>query len=329
MPVDVVYTWVDPRRSGFATDLEAAKRGYLLRFGCEPHPRSLSLNRFEGQDDLRFSMRALFKHAPWFRHLYIVTAGEVPAWLSRDHRRIKLVSHDMIFRNPHALPSFNSHAIELCIGEIPDLSDNFVYLNDDVLFLRPTSLDYFIAAGFPRIRFGRGYLPNEQHHTTPVGASGAFCRELLDRYFGYRDLRFEAPHEAVLYNRRILAEIAAIWPDQIAATRQATLRSPRDFGIHRIYPHFLMEMMARNRDGREADRIAFSDAGFVALGRKPALIEFQLAKIAKRMPNVLCINDESGEHEDVTEAEILESRRLLSTWLEERLPEPAPWENDG
>ena len=44
------------------------------------------------------------------------------------------VTHDEIFPNKSHLPTFSSPAIETHLHRIEGLADNFIYLNDDVMF---------------------------------------------------------------------------------------------------------------------------------------------------------------------------------------------------
>ena len=39
-------------------------------------------SRFRDNDELRYSLRSLEQHAPWLRHIYIVTNGQVCAFCS-------------------------------------------------------------------------------------------------------------------------------------------------------------------------------------------------------------------------------------------------------
>ena len=41
------------------------------------------------------------RYAPWVRHVYIVTNGQVPSWLNIDHPRITIVTHAEIFPPSH------------------------------------------------------------------------------------------------------------------------------------------------------------------------------------------------------------------------------------
>ncbi|KAK7480398.1 hypothetical protein BaRGS_00028317 [Batillaria attramentaria] len=94
----------------------------------------VSNSRFEDNEELRYSLRSLEKFAPWVRHIYIVTNGQIPYWLNLDNPRITLVTHEEIFPNKSHLPTFSSPAIESHLHRIPGLSDKFLYFNDDVMF---------------------------------------------------------------------------------------------------------------------------------------------------------------------------------------------------
>eukprot|EP00762_Andalucia_godoyi_P002468 ANDGO_02653.mRNA.1 Exopolysaccharide phosphotransferase SCO2594 len=93
-----------------------------------------STSRFRDNDELLYSLRSVEKYAPWVRRIYIVTNGQVPAWLNTDHPKIRIVSHEEIFVNKSHLPTFSSPSIEAHLHRIPGLSKKFLYLNDDIMF---------------------------------------------------------------------------------------------------------------------------------------------------------------------------------------------------
>ncbi|KAM9313503.1 N-acetylglucosamine-1-phosphotransferase subunits alpha/beta [Gastrophryne carolinensis] len=94
----------------------------------------ISASRFEDNEELRYSLRSIEKNAPWVRHVFIVTNGQIPSWLNLDNPRVTVVTHQDIFLNTTYLPTFSSPAIESHIHRIPGLSQKFIYMNDDVMF---------------------------------------------------------------------------------------------------------------------------------------------------------------------------------------------------
>ncbi|XP_006821287.1 N-acetylglucosamine-1-phosphotransferase subunits alpha/beta-like [Saccoglossus kowalevskii] len=96
--------------------------------------QDMSANRFEDNEELRYSIRSIERYAPWVRHVFIVTNGQIPSWLNLDNPKLTIVTHEEIFSNKSHLPTFGSPAIESHLHQIPGLSQKFIYLNDDVMF---------------------------------------------------------------------------------------------------------------------------------------------------------------------------------------------------
>ena len=100
LPIDAVYTWVNGSDPLFRLQLEQTVAG----LGRQPMPRSVTLNRFDDNDELRFSLRSLEKFAPWTLRVFIVTNGQVPSWLDTQNPRVTVVPHSVIFPDRRPLP---------------------------------------------------------------------------------------------------------------------------------------------------------------------------------------------------------------------------------
>ncbi|XP_063165520.1 N-acetylglucosamine-1-phosphotransferase subunits alpha/beta [Candoia aspera] len=105
----------------------------------------ISPSRFEDNEELRYSLRSIERHAPWVRHIFIVTNGQIPSWLNLDNPRVTIVTHQDVFQNLSHLPTFSSPAIESHIHHIRGLSQKFIYLNDDVMFGKDVWPDDFYS----------------------------------------------------------------------------------------------------------------------------------------------------------------------------------------
>lgn len=68
--------------------------------------------------------------------------------LVKNHPKLNLVTHDQIIE-PHCLPTFNSHAIEINIHKIEGLAEHFVYFNDDTFINSPLEPEFFFKNGLP------------------------------------------------------------------------------------------------------------------------------------------------------------------------------------
>lgn len=145
--IDVVYTWVN----GSDTKHEETLKKYLNQ-NFEKID-IFSKSRFFDNDELKFSLRSLEKHAPWIRNVYIVTNGQVPHWLNLNNPRVKIITHEQIFANKSHLPTFNSAAIEINLHRVEGLSEIFLYLNDDMLLMNDIFLDDFYTLSKGKICF--------------------------------------------------------------------------------------------------------------------------------------------------------------------------------
>eukprot|EP01116_Phalansterium_solitarium_P014565 TRINITY_DN3229_c0_g1_i1.p2 TRINITY_DN3229_c0_g1~~TRINITY_DN3229_c0_g1_i1.p2 ORF type:complete len:1966 (-),score=685.19 TRINITY_DN3229_c0_g1_i1:6465-12362(-) len=151
--IDIVYTWVngsDPRQEKALRDIKRILHGELtlpecnstVTVNCTKRDEELA-NRFVDNNELRYSLRSVEKNAPWVRHIYIVTNGQIPYWLNLSNPRVSIVTHEEIFVNKSHLPTFSSPAIETHIHRIPGLSKQFLYLNDDTFFGSEVFVDDF------------------------------------------------------------------------------------------------------------------------------------------------------------------------------------------
>lgn len=110
-------------------------------------------SRFADNDELKYSLRSLQRHAPWVRRVFVVTNGQIPSWLNLDNSRISVVTHEEIFRNQSHLPTYSSPAIESHLHRIPGISRRFIYLNDDVMFGKEVwPEDFYTHTGGYKVR---------------------------------------------------------------------------------------------------------------------------------------------------------------------------------
>ena len=167
--IDLVYMWVD----GSDKKWQEQKNHWLKKIKNEVHvcDDSIADARWRDNDELKFALRSAELYAPWINHIYIVTGfGQVPKWLNTNHPKITIVPQEQIMP-ADALPTFNSVAIEMCIMNIPGLSEYFLLSNDDMFFNRPVGPDFFYDAQ------GRAIVWNTQNRKiNNVG----FSLELLE-----------------------------------------------------------------------------------------------------------------------------------------------------
>ncbi|MDR3290029.1 MAG: hypothetical protein LBT02_01980 [Rickettsiales bacterium] len=129
MKVDLVYLWCDSNDVSWQKEKDeffGLNKDYL-------HFHNTSNARYRSNDELKYSLRSVEKYVPFVDNIYIVTYKQKPDWLNTEHPKIHIVDHTEIMPST-SIPNYNSIAIELCIDNIPDLNEKYIYLNDDFLF---------------------------------------------------------------------------------------------------------------------------------------------------------------------------------------------------
>lgn len=239
-PIDVVYTWVD------GTD-KAWQRARAEALGVAD-PAAFTENaasdaRFLDHDELRYSLRSLEKYAPWVNHIWIVTAGQVPAWLNLDHPKVTVVDHRDIWSPEGILPTFNSHAIEAHLHRIEGLSEHFLYFNDDVFLGRPCDPELFFEAnGLEHIFLSAAKVAEGPATPGEIAsdAAGKNARRLIEEITGRRIRRkfFHAPYAL---RRDVSYELEERFRDVVVQTARSVFRRSTDVtmagALHAYYAH--------------------------------------------------------------------------------------------
>ncbi|MCI6132101.1 MAG: Stealth CR1 domain-containing protein, partial [Prevotella stercorea] len=162
MDIDLVYLWVNGNDPKWI-----AKRNACI--GRPSGGQAHCKGRYADSGELKYSLRSVEKYAPWIRRIFIVTDNQTPEWLNTDNQKVQIVDHKQIMP-AECLPCFNSAVIEQFIGNIPGLSEHFLYANDDMYFGKPVQ---------PQDFFGKDNLPKVFLFRKPLRKLALFYREKI------------------------------------------------------------------------------------------------------------------------------------------------------
>ncbi len=137
--IDIVVPWVD----GSDPVWFAEKKKYKPSLGSDDN-----INRYRDWGLLPYWFRSVEKYAPWIRKIHFVTWGHIPSWLNTENEKLHIVKHSDYIPEKY-LPVFSSHPIELNMHRIDDLSEHFIYANDDLIFTDYCSPEDFFIDGKP------------------------------------------------------------------------------------------------------------------------------------------------------------------------------------
>jgi hypothetical protein len=135
--IDLVYTWIKQ-------PTEDEYHEIITKY-C-PDPTGNNIQRFRDLNTLYYSIKSVLNYLPWIRTIYLLTntPNMRPCWL-HPSSKIKIIHHHDIWPSDkmHELPTFNSLSIETYLHKIQNLSEYFLYLNDDMFIGRELSPSYF------------------------------------------------------------------------------------------------------------------------------------------------------------------------------------------
>jgi hypothetical protein len=131
------------------------------KYRDSPHDANAEA-RFRDMETLKYVLRSIEKHCPWYHKIYLITTGHTPEWLDLEHPKVSIISHDKLFIDKSHLPVFSSVAIEMNLVNIKDISETFVYMNDDFVIWNRLDETRFFKDGKPLDFFAHSFIPRNR-----------------------------------------------------------------------------------------------------------------------------------------------------------------------
>jgi hypothetical protein len=181
-----------------------------------------TVNRFRSDfNELKYCLRSIDSACyDILGKIYLVVHDdqELPKWLNTCHPNIVIVRHSHMCIDA----SYNSLAIESGFHKIKELSQRFVYLNDDIWLLGRWTLDDFIVG-----RKVVMYMSDHEVGKTINNKSGSFDYMFPEHANKYRPILDHTPY---VINKRTL-RILNRDNDCVRNIRNSKIRSKHDVGI--------------------------------------------------------------------------------------------------
>ncbi|WP_348943989.1 stealth family protein [Chitinibacter sp. FCG-7] len=225
MKIDIVYLWVNG-----ADPIWLRKRALAQQEKLDPKELAQYGNvagRYRDNGELRYNLRALERFFPDHGHIYIVSDGQRPDWLKAD-ADISFVDHASLIP-AHARPVFDAGHIESYLHHIPNLSERFIYLNDDIFFGAPVQIsDWFSEQGLA-VFFDQQAAPKtnalQEHETALVNAAVLSKQWLAQQYADYQHQPWLCAHAPRPMLKSALWNLEQMAPDLFARVRSTTFRA--------------------------------------------------------------------------------------------------------
>lgn len=311
--VSIVYTWVN------GSDPEYRK--LRQQYGGV---HMVGGSRDRDSDELKHSLRSLETMMPWFKGpIYIVTPSQPPSWLNTSNPRIHVLHQDSILP-PEVSPVFSSFPVEFYLHTIPNLSDIFIYLNDDYMFGRPISPnDLFTPEGYPKLFFEpRSNIVNgsEFHDLKQIFVSALMhTNGALNEAYGKTPRKF-IKHAPYVFYRKVFQNIINKWGEKyIFPTLQHKFRHSRDVLPTMLHHYYVINEGPQNGFNYEMlnDIKYEQDMVLYKIVDEEQALQKEFDRARQDRPKFFAVNDVF---------EKMETQEKLKKFLGEFYPKPSSFE---
>lgn len=244
--IDAVLTWVngnDPKLNAKRNKYFTAKREDKLEDIAGPE-------RFIQSYEIKFAVASILRFAPYVKRIFIITDNQDPGLdlfikknFPDNEVPVVIVDHSIVFEGyEQYLPVFNSISIETMMWRIPDLSEEFIYMNDDFFFASPSIKENLFRDGkvvcyssrFPSavmkvlraIRFRKN---NHKRFTYKDSLLNGAEMAGGGRYFFY------LPHEPHPIFKSVLEEYFKTHPESILRNIRHRFRDNEQFNVQGFF----------------------------------------------------------------------------------------------
>jgi hypothetical protein len=261
--------------------------------------------RFRDWGTLKYLLRGVQENMPFVRNVFLVVShpSQVPQWA--DTENLKVVLHSDIIPSEY-LPTFNSTTIEMFLHRIEGLDEEFVYFNDDIFPIAPSSEEDLFIDGKAVIGIAR-HIFSSSMYKTHVKRSDMMAREALGMS---RSLCFvRAQHSCIPVLKSQCAEVSDLQKKKVLNT----LSRVRDYGnINMTF--FLAYMFHKGLVVNK--RISCGHISLAAVTSSKLL-----DSIMKPKRKFLCINDVK-----LSEERYETYRKIMAECFEKRFPNKSRFE---
>lgn len=126
---------------------------WRLQYNLHVGGNALRINKFTDYGTLKYVLRGISEHMKFIDRVFLIVSSpeQVPDYVNDN---VIIVTHDM-FVPQQFLPTFNGNTLETFLWNIPDLSEEFIYFNDDMIPVNYMEKEDFFENGIPCLFFNK------------------------------------------------------------------------------------------------------------------------------------------------------------------------------
>lgn len=272
MKIDMVFTYCDGTDPKFIEE----KKQFLKE---KDKVNNLPV-RFININEITYSVRSVLKFMPWINMIYIITNKQIPP--VELNPKVKIIDHTEIIPKKY-LPTFNSDVIESFIHNIPELSEIFLYNNDDTMHTRYVDISDILQEN--KIIFRNYNSINEINKNNNEYKKRIYLTSQLFKQ-SCPSIKLINNHHTKILRKSTLKFVEEKYPKLLHELRVNHLRGDN----YIQYLFFCINIDNILNDNIILDR--YDDVIVYHLGNKEYR-EDMFVKIYEKKPKFLCLNDMS------------------------------------
>ena len=313
--IDVVYLWVNSNDKKWQTKRRNSFDIFLKNDNDDIALYANTDGRFRDNGELIFNLRCLENFFPKHGHVYIVTDEQRPEWLVQN-KNVTIIDHKDII--PNKVNSiFASANIESYIHHIPNLSENFFYLNDDIFFGMPVDKQWWFEK---ELKYFYDNEPHDEYSElqsmllSPINASIQSKLWLKEKYKNYKHQNIALAHAPRPYKKSLLFKIEREAIDLFNKVRSTNFRSWKT-------PAVLVDFVPRWLEHHGYAKIKQMHTLYIESGSND--IETKLDQLTQEFGKIpfFCIND-TCDNAEASDKRLL----LVKEKLQKILPKKSSFE---
>ena len=274
--------------------------------------------RFRDWELLRYLFRGIEKYMPWIRKIHMIVSNpeQIPTWL--DTSKVHIVLHKDIIPKEF-LPTFNSTTIEMFLGNIEGLANNFIYSNDDFYPTAPMEASDFFEKGIPKLSFKTDSGQNTMFKQVEYGTQKIIADHLGIQLPNPNDMFVKIPHTMTPMSKTTVNLVARTFRNQIKDSI-TPFRTNRNFNQY-IYTYYNLFTEQYLDSERTYHYFQFKE-GEQPQGYITDKVKVIADYIINQKTQTICINDTVK----FTDIEFLYIKKVLKEAFETVLPDLSEYE---
>ena len=210
---------------------------------------------------LKYSMRSVYKYIKYAKNWFVIISGEsqIPKFLNLSYDletnsyklnykfddnekkiNIHFIYHRDIFPNKKVLPNFASDSIESAFAFIPNISECFIYLNDDFFIGSKLTPSFFIKEN-NKLNLFKGFRLSPYIDGNNWDNSVYYTNRLLNKDFGVKR-RLYPMHACYFWRKSILLDLNKKYKVQHSLNRYHKFRKNTNIVIPFLHSNYALEM---------------------------------------------------------------------------------------